>query len=438
MATVSNDIFNLATDLSQLRTQEKVVKVAYRRRDPKSSSTGKSFPGSNIVFDFTVSGNTWWVPARSYVSMRHSIYQGVGDVATKPTDAGNTSLAMNMPACLFDGCDLQVAGVSLGSKSRMLPQIDTVEKRLYKSKAWLDSVGKSIAFWEPDQVKRKAAISSDAPDGKNRNESIFVPPLGVFKQGQALPPGRYELILRPKPDVTYKKSALHSTGADKTVSDIGAANALATGHFDFQIDDIYFNIATVESSERVSDGDFVLDLTETDCNNRLISSGATSESYVVPKSTYALTVALQDRRAGTDTLYSPSLFVAEGDAERSIERLRVEYAGQVRPTDDEAVLYDGDTDYLTKRYYQSTLEDGSAFDNGGAITKWDPDYLQMGPIFHHQFRRDGTDASTNVDLYVSYSGIASTANLLLFSHSRKVATLRMENGQVSEALVQHA
>jgi hypothetical protein len=432
MATISNDIFNLATDLSQLRTQEKVVKVAYRRRDPKSSSTGKSFPGSNIVFDFTVSGNTWWIPARSYVSMRHSVYQGVANAPAKPTGGGNTALSMNAPACLFDGCDLQVAGVSLGSKSRMLPQIDTVEKRLYKSKAWLDSIGKSVAFWEPDQEERKAGIVA-----KNKNENIFVPPLGVFKQGQALPPGRYELILRPKPDVTYKKSALHSTGADKDVSDT-AGGVLPTDHFDFQIDDIHFNIATVESSERVTDGDFVLDLTETDCNNRLISAGATSESYIVPKSTYALTVALQDRRAGTNTLYPPSLFIAEGHAEKSIERLRVEYAGQVRPSDDEAILFDASSDYLTKRYYQSAIEDGSAFDNGGAITKWDDDYLQMGPIFHHQFRRDGTDASTNVDLYVSYADITDTANLLLFSHSRRVATLRMENGQVSEVLVQHA
>lgn len=99
------------------------------------------------------------------------------------------------------------------------------------------------------------------------------------------------------------------------------------------VDDIVLYIAVVDNFERVPNKQtYVLDLEETEVLPRKISGGSTvQENFTVSKSTFALTVALQSKNAGRNTLFPPSRMVVTGDHLNELESLRVDYAGQSRP-----------------------------------------------------------------------------------------------------------
>ena len=164
----------------------------------------------------------------------------------------------------------------------------------------------------------------------NANERLYQPPLGVFKQGKALPPARYELILRPKPDLVYKQSALQSQGGNLTLLSGANEGALNNGTSEYLVDDIVFYIAVVDNYERVADQmSYVLDLEETEVLPRQINGASITENFTVSKSTFGLSVALQDNRAGRNTLFPPSIFKVQGDSQQELTSLRIDYAGRL-------------------------------------------------------------------------------------------------------------
>ena len=104
-------VFNLPTSQEQLRDAEDVIKISTRKIIPKSSSKGANFPGSDIVFDFTLSGNQHWMPSRSFVVIRDSIYEGrhIGAAGAvndnkpdQPNLSDNIAPALNCQDNLFD------------------------------------------------------------------------------------------------------------------------------------------------------------------------------------------------------------------------------------------------------------------------------------------------------------------------------------------------
>lgn len=64
------------------------------------------------------------------------------------TLADNCKVApnMNLAANLFQSLELQLNGKTISRCSDNVSQVDTLEQRLRKSKAWLDSLGASIAY----------------------------------------------------------------------------------------------------------------------------------------------------------------------------------------------------------------------------------------------------------------------------------------------------
>jgi len=538
MAGLNNSIFDLASSLEEIRRPEDVIKVYTRKVIPKAGSTGTNFPGSDVTFDFSLAANQYWLPSRSFVVIRDEIYQGVGDNPVKPLLTGKGAPAFNLPDNLWDGYELTVGGFSMGSKTKLAPQIAVCEKRLSKSRGYLKGVAASAKEWIPSFGRRKhevvlngstqpdeldefkigddvtvvaaantftgigttfltdlapgdhvrtaagnvylirfidsdlvarissaagniaeanvAAyrIGSNASNRANLNERMFQPALGVFKQGKALPPARYELILRPKPDVLYKQSALETN--DVTVISGGnrapsGSDDLPTGQYEYIINEIVFYVAIVENYERPPDKmTYVLDLEETEVLPRQITGGsALTENFTVSKSTFGLSVALQDRRAGQNTRFSPSLFKVEGDFQDQITLLRIDYAGQTRPNPQKSMSHNvgavASQDFSTWGYGETAVEDLAWYDTGGALVK--DDWRRLGNLFHYQWRKTGDDISTDVNVEVSYpNDFATTApvnadakhNLLLFHHFRRVIEMTIENNQVVNFLAQDA
>ena len=81
---LDNSIFDLPSSIEELRRPEDVIKVQTRKINPTSSSKMENFPGSDIVFDFTLSGNQHWIPSRSYVVIKSTFLYGTGGVAIVP------------------------------------------------------------------------------------------------------------------------------------------------------------------------------------------------------------------------------------------------------------------------------------------------------------------------------------------------------------------
>lgn len=531
MAGLNNAIFDLPNRLEDIRRPEDTIKIYTRKVIPKSASTSSSFPGSDVVFDFSLSANQYWLPSRSFIVIKDVIIAAGANPfpARKPLLIDPIAPSFNLPLNLFDGFSVTAGGFSLGSRTKLSPQIAACEARLSKSGSYLDKIARTASTWKPSFGARKqdivlngqvasdfwdeeklvgtitlvagstalvgvgtafltdlqpgnlirsvagqavhirtitdnlnATTTSDVntpeagvafyrvsptrPSSRaNNNERIFQPPLGIFKQGKALPPARYEVTLTPKPDIIYKQSALEASDGTPTIlgGDRSAGPLAAITDVEYIVENIVFYVAVVEAAERPPDKmTYVLDLEETEVQTRQINGGGNStENFTVSKSTFGLSVALQDLRAGQNPLFSPSLFKTENDEQQSLTSLRIDYAGQTRPNPAKSLALTvgvvNSNDFQTWGWGESAVESLGWYDTGGNSEDKDT-WRQLGELYHYQFRKTGDDISTDVNVDTTYGAFASARNLLLFHHFRRVVEFTVENNQVVKFLAQDA
>ena len=283
------------------------------------------------------------------------------------------------------------------------------------------------------------SVPVTAPDSRRVTsfEMTWTPPLSLFKIGHALPSGKYELVLNPQTSNSYQRRAVESIGADHIpwTSSLNSA-------FRFNVVDLYLYTAAVDGP-RADDITYLLDLEQTRCQSEKIdNTNFQQKNYDVSPSTYALTVAYQDLRAGNDTRFSASKFKCASAGgvrgeELKINRFFINYAGQNLPSPDAdpsfvpqtGVESDEGVDYTTQRYTESQIYSGAYFDTGGAETI--TDYHDRGSYYYFSWPKDGTDRSTRVNVHQQFNG-ADVTNMrcLLFDHSKQVARIRVQSGRV--------
>jgi len=272
-------------------------------------------------------------------------------------------------------------------------------------------------------------------------EITWTPPLSIFKIGHGLPSGKFELILNPQTSSVYKKYAIESIVTDK----------IPGVDYNFSINDMYFYANTVEG-ERADDITYLLDLEQTRCQTETINpnGGMQQKNFDVSPSTYALTVAYQDSRAGTNTQISSSKFKSYNalittSEELKLRRFFINYAGQNLPSPDADPLFVlGDdlttekyTDYTTQRYIESQIYSGAYFDTGGAESL--KEFHNRGSYYYVSIPRDGTDRSTRVTINQEFRA-ADLANtrVLLFDHAKQIARIRVQDGRVIDVQIEDA
>jgi len=289
------------------------------------------------------------------------------------------------------------------------------------------------------RVSLKEPLESELSRGAPAIELMWQPPLAIFDIPHALPAGRFELVLLPKPDTQWMSAALESLVADKAVR-IDAGGAAAEMYLD--VESIYLDLAEVRGP-RVDNLTFVMDLSEVKCHKSTIADGSTSDEIevAVPQSTVGLTLAFQDSRAGRNTLYSQSKFKLAGDSELKLQRFYLEYAQQKRPRIDAAPRFRTSTtnpleDYTVARYIDSMVQTGGYARKGGCETV--EEWHERGPYYHFSWPKEGTDLSTHVLASYQFSEGVSSAVALIFAHYRAVATVKVEDGRVIEVLVKDA
>ena len=263
-------------------------------------------------------------------------------------------------------------------------------------------------------------------------EVVYQPPLSIFGISHALPTGRYELVMNPHSSTSYKTRAVESFGAAKTYAT----------HFDISVVDMYFNGCMIEGP-RFDSGSYLIDLENVRCQPDAITSGGLSQkSFDVSPSTYALAVAFQDNRAGTDTRIPPSKFKAYNDAytteeDLGLTRLYLSYAGLQlpQPDADPSFVAGSNEDYTVQRYAESMIYSGQYFNSGSgeSIESWQ----KRGPFYYFAWAKDSSDRSTRVITNHQMTA-ANNLNILLFDLSRSVARVSIEGGSVVDVQVEDA
>lgn len=259
-------------------------------------------------------------------------------------------------------------------------------------------------------------------------ELVWRPPFSLMKVDHALPGGRYEMTLNPQTKNAYKKRAIESALADL---EPGAA-----GQFDFEVVDMYLYVATVDGP-RSDNKTYLLDLDEINCQADVANSASFSQRNMdVSPSTYALTVAFQDDRAGANTLYSASKFKINGalSDELKLNRMFIQYAGQSRPSPDANPEFDAAKDNTVQRYIESQIHNGAFWSPGGAedISQ----YHERGSYYHFKWPRDANDRSTRVNVHFGFNAAPANGRILLFDHHRKVARVQVRDGMIVDVQVE--
>ena len=274
-------------------------------------------------------------------------------------------------------------------------------------------------------------------------ELVWQPPLSIFKVNHGLPLGKYELVLNPQTSNVYQKYAVESIRTDKTPNIGTVALPTANSTYKFSIVDLYFMTAVVDGP-RVSDISYLIDLESTRCQSEKVSSSSFQQkNFDVSPSTYALTVAYQDLRAGTNTLVSSTKFKSydtaiDASEELKLDRLFLNYAGQAFPSPDaDPSFIIGSTDYTTQRYVESQIYSGAFYDAGGAEDI--KEFHDRGAFYHWHVARDATDRSTRVQVNSSH-GTASVENMrvLCFDHSRQVARITVQDSRITDVSLEDA
>ncbi len=430
-------MFNLAKSVAQLPDiNEGLQHARYEQIAPSRDVTGDNFPNGMQHYNWEVSGNKWWCPQKTYMRFRVSYTKEDGDQLVE-TDA--VSPAMFMISNLYQSAEILVGDRVVGRIGQYMAEIDALKQRMSKSKPWLDSIGEVSNFATSDDALRRSEITSNAPAPALRKskdlELIWTPPLNIFHQSGCLPAGKYSLRLSPENASQYKKNAILSAGGDKTP---GAGN-----DFDFQVEDVYLYVHTVEGAN-VSNMTYALDLENYHCQaDKIQGTGLTQRYFDVSPSTVALVTAYADNRK-TDTRMSGSLFTVSPDAgledygngteQNKLNRFFISYANQQKGQPDLDPKKSTGVDQIAQIYNTTQLESAQYFNPAGCETY--QEWLKRGLYILYNFPKSGEDASTRVQVNQQFNN-ANTGSMrvLLFSISRTSAQITVSNGQVSDVVL---
>lgn len=154
-----SSIFDLKTNPSQLESSNNgFSRMSMEQLPPTRDVTGNNFPIGPIRYQFQVSGQKWWIPSRSYIRLRCKLTKADGSsLSTSDKIAPN----MNLCSALFQSLEFRIADKTVSRVSDYVPQVDTLQRRLTSSGAWIDSVGRSSNFLGPYFDDRQADVCSD-------------------------------------------------------------------------------------------------------------------------------------------------------------------------------------------------------------------------------------------------------------------------------------
>ncbi len=518
---------SLITDESKLdSSNDGRINGRHRQVPPLRGIQNDNFASGNINYRFELGSTQYWVPSKSYLRCKIDITDENGDILLVND---NIAPSMGLMSHLFKSAEFRIGQQTVSRISDNMPRIDSLRKRIRKSKSWMDTVGRSLNFWSPDFKQRQqdvclGPVASDyveyereemkinetasnadggndiilsaevdlhlrgvkngdlisyrdvvytilgiGPDrvivGENiagavagiddftfaikqpneylgsdnkprrakTHELIWVPPLSIFEYTKPLPVGRYELSLTPNTLNDFQQRCIESIGAKVAGTD-----------YKVSIKELNLYIYQYDGP-RVSTTEYLVDMDEIRCQRTVLddnNGGRQMKQFDVSPSTYALTLAFGDTKATQSTEYSESKFKVgkstESDKSESLSGYYISFGGQQQPSPDADPVYDPDNgvDNIAREYVDTLLATGAIYDSGGAETI--QEWSARGRYYTKVFDRDRDARDTRVTLSMGFNVpfTNNEAEVLLFDHYRSVAVVTVENGAVTNIVLE--
>jgi hypothetical protein len=151
-------IFDLKTNESELSsTNQGTSKIQYEEVTSRDVTNG-TFANGPINYDFSMSGNKWFIPSRSYINVKMQITKANGTALDLSDKVG-----MNMGVCsnLFQSAEFRLNNTVISRVANFMPQIDALQTRMNKTDSWLQTMGASTNWWQNSALERINQVSSD-------------------------------------------------------------------------------------------------------------------------------------------------------------------------------------------------------------------------------------------------------------------------------------
>lgn len=137
--------------------------VGYRMVDLSTGLNTTNWTQNTHTFRFTVDGNTYWVPQRSYIRIRAKFTKKIKSTNTALPITRGDGIAPAFGFCgtLFQSIAHDMSGTTVSQLTSYVSQIDTLRHRIMKGQAWRDTMGPSINAYS-DFHTRQNMILRDA------------------------------------------------------------------------------------------------------------------------------------------------------------------------------------------------------------------------------------------------------------------------------------
>jgi hypothetical protein len=451
---MDSSMFKLASSVEELGPiNNGVLRPQYREVSCQKAVEGNAFPNGQQEFRFNVSGATHWVPSKTFMVFDVTLSKADGTHLTTDELAPNMGLIAN----LYNSIELRMGGKVVQRVSQNLAQVDALLHRSSKSKTWLDELGEKTNFWCDKYANRLNEVYCEAyATGANPESDLDSMQSTKFRliwrtclpimhtYGGALPSGDYSIVLNPRSSSEYKLN---------TVESIVAPNPGV--NYDFSVDRVRLQVATVEGAENITNKQYALSLQHIECQaNKILSSGLGQYNFSVSPATTALAVAFQDNRLQGGGV-SPSKFQVSGDddaygqqpnsrlAANALNRLYIQYDGLQRPQPEALPSYVACDNVgnvegiqrMTERYYETQAETGMIHDDAGPenLLQWQ----RRGPFYYFNWNRQTNSGATRVQVNCQFAETSPNdfmqkyGNVLLFSISETSAVITIRNGEIT-------
>lgn len=280
--------------------------------------------------------------------------------------------------------------------------------------------------------RKKAALRRD------RFQTMWQVPLGIFHQPKVLPSGSYSLNL------TFQSAANMQILPWEAIYAGKAAGATAAT-VKVTINSIKLLLHMFNPGNRFDGGTFDVDL----INTRMIAASldnVTSQqtkSFEIAADTPAFmtAVAVQGQDYLSNQLVTPTKFTTSANDELNISKLYVTYGnGNTKP---ESVLQDqigiaggGRSNLMTLSYASSLMalnNEDQKISGAEKLSEW----IQRGPLHIMDWPADSSFKGKNITVYVTFSTApgAGRSSLLLFTFMKQQAKVTVDSGVVTSVVV---
>jgi len=395
---------------------------------PARDVIGDKFSNGDIYFNWSLSADQWCDLSKAYVKLDFTLTKADG---TTPLDLSDgVAPAMNLASTLFTRIELLLNNNTVDVlEDGTVPIVDSILKRLSQSGYKLQG-GQSTydALTDSRFDYRQTLFASDGAVPEIPHVTgltlKFMIPLSTFMNAQSASPiGNYSLRLTPNSN--YQTACVETT-----------TNQASSPNYKFQVTRCEL-MMPVFYGKRIDNLTYLIDSVAYQVQRREVANTTSLQtfSFQVDESCFKCAIAFQNKNAGTNTIFPPSIFKCTSDVDLKIGSLYTNYRGLQRPAPQLIQSYASGAFDGNGMRYDMTYEQGAKYANESNFPYTeDPesllDFENRGPYLLIDLQGDGSSKDTNMTVYFSTSTASADTQIILLTMSRRVSKVQIQNNTV--------